>query len=265
MLSLPELQAHFAATLFGDTPASSTAWIRAAGIAPELRLGIYRNNLEQGFAKTLALEFPVMQRLVGEDYFRQLALSFLARHPSRSGDLHHVGAPFAGFLREQFADTPYRYFADLAALEWALQECLVAEDEEALDPKALQTVPPHTYPHLRFALRRAARLLESVFPIVRIWEANQRGAAAAGIIDLAGGSEFALAHRTTGGARITRLSAGEFALLSGLARAEPLEAALDASLACEPAFDLGVALHRSFELGVFAHLSVQTVPKESRR
>ena len=256
MLSLPELQARIAATLFGDVTASPATWIRADGIAPELRLAIYRNNLEEGFAKTLALEFPVMQRLVGEDYFRQLALSFLTGHPSRSGDLHHVGAPFAGFLREQFAGTAYRYFADVAALEWALQECLVAGDDEALDPKALQTVPPRAYPRLRFALRSAARLLDSSFPIVSIWEANEPRAAAPEIIDLAGGPEFALAHRLSGGARITRLSAGEFALLSTLARAEPLEAALDASLARDPDFDLGVALHRSFELGVFAHVSV---------
>lgn len=255
MLSLPELQTRMAAALFGEATAPPPTWIRAAGIAPELRLGIYRNNLEEGFAKTLALEFPVMQRLVGEEYFRQLALNFLAHHPSRSGDLHHVGAPFAGFLREQFAATSYGYFTDVAALEWAMQECLVDEDDEALDPRALQTVPPRAYPRLRLALRRAARLLESPFPIVRIWEANQPQAELAGIIDLAAGPEFALVHRPAGSARITRLSAGEFALLSTLAKAKPLEAALDASLAREANFDLGVALHRAFELGVFAHLT----------
>ena len=27
----------------------------------------------------------------------------MPRHPSRSGDLHHIGAPFASFLREHFA------------------------------------------------------------------------------------------------------------------------------------------------------------------
>jgi len=255
VLSLPELQARFAATLFGDTTVPPTAWIKAAGIAPELRLGIYRNNLQEGFAKTLALEFPVIERLVGEDYFRQLALSFLARHPSRSGDLHHIGAPFAAFLREQFAGTAYQYFADVAALEWAWQECLVAEDDEALDPNVLQAVPPHGYPRLHFALRRAARLLESEFPIARIWEVNQRGDTVSEVVDLAGGPEFMLVHRVTGGARITRLSAGEFALLSSLAKAEPLEAALDAAAVREPHFDLAAALRRGFELGAFARMS----------
>jgi hypothetical protein len=255
VLSLRELQARFAAAVFGDTAEPSMLRVQAAGIAPELRLGIYRNNLQEGFTKTLALEFPVIQRLVGEDYFRQLALRFLAHHPSRSGDLHHIGAPFAAFLRGEFVGTTYEYFAEVAALEWAWQECLVAEDDEALDPKALQAVPPHDYVHLQFALRKAARLLESAFPIMSIWEVNQPGDNVAEIIDLASGPEFVLVHRVAGCARTTRLSAGEFSLLSGLASAEPLGAALDAALLCEPRFDLAVSLQRSFTLGVFARVS----------
>jgi len=255
VLSLPELQARFAATMFGDTTEASTPWIQVAGIAPELRLEIYRNNLQEGFTRTLALEFPVIQRLVGADYFRQLAVSFLADHPSRSGDLHHIGAPFAAFLRGQFAGTTYQYFADVAALEWAWQECLVAEDDAAVDLNALQAVPPQDYARLQFALRKAVHLLESAFPIMRIWEANQPGTSATEIIELDSGAEFVLVHRVAGGARVTRLSPGEFALLATLARAEPLEAALDAALACEPHFDLIDALRRSFELGIFARMS----------
>jgi hypothetical protein len=258
VLPLPELQLRFAATLFGDAAAPVTPWIRAGGIAPELRLEIYRNNLREGFARTLAQEFPVIQRLVGEGYFRQLALSFLVCHPSRSGDLHHIGAPFAAFLRGRFADTPYRYFADVAALEWAWQESLVAEDDETLDPKALQAVPMHAYGRLQFALHNAARLLKSAFPIVRIWEMNQPGSSASEVIDLASGPEFALTHRAMDGAGIARLSASEFAWLSALATGEALDAALDAALACDLSFDLAAALRRSFEFGVFTRVSISS-------
>ena len=99
MLSLRSLQSSFAAHLFEDEPESIIPWIRSDGIDPVARLRIYRNNLHEGFQKTLALEYPVIGRLVGNEYFRQLALAFLACHPSTSGDLHHVGAPFAAFLR----------------------------------------------------------------------------------------------------------------------------------------------------------------------
>jgi len=121
MPSLRELQRHFAAGLLETTDELATEWIRADGISPSARLAIYRNNLHAGFLKTLTLEFPVIRRLVGEDYFRQLSLAFLARHPSRSGDLHHVGAPFSNFVSEQFTATEFLYLADVARLEWACQ------------------------------------------------------------------------------------------------------------------------------------------------
>src|SRR5215471_7687938 len=93
VLPLRELQQRFASRLLETDSASVLDWIRSDGISALARLQIYRNNLHAGFTKTLALEFPVIQRLIGPGCFSQLALEFLGYHPSRSGDLHHVGAP----------------------------------------------------------------------------------------------------------------------------------------------------------------------------
>ncbi|PYU78085.1 MAG: DUF2063 domain-containing protein, partial [Acidobacteria bacterium] len=65
MLSLRNIQSSFAAHLLEDAPGSIIPWIRADGIDPAARLQIYRNNLHEGFQKTLALEYPVIRRLVG--------------------------------------------------------------------------------------------------------------------------------------------------------------------------------------------------------
>ena len=255
MLSLRELQSRLAASVFGEAPERVTPWILPQGIDPLVRIGIYRNNVQQGFLKTMALEFPVIQRLVGAAYFRQLALAFLTRHPSASGDLHHVGGPFPAFLGQQFAGTPYSYFADVAALEWACQECLVAEECAALDPRALRDVPAGAYATLRFRLNPAARLLRSAFPIVRIWELNQPGCASDDLVDLDAGANLVLVRRTVQGIDICRLSPGDFQLLAALAGNWPLAEALEASLACEPQFDLAAALRRCFELGVLAEMT----------
>src|SRR5262245_36975265 len=102
MPALRELQAEFVAAMFGET-SSVQAHVRDDGMGADARLGIYQNNLREGFIKALAQSFPVIERLGGTDYFRQLALEFLAAHPSRSGDLHHIGAPFASFLAQKFA------------------------------------------------------------------------------------------------------------------------------------------------------------------
>jgi hypothetical protein len=255
MLSLRELQTRFAASVFGEAPERVTPWIRPQGIDPLERIGIYRNNLQQGFLKTLALEFPVIERLVGAEYFRQLALAFLTRHPSSCGDIHHVGAPFPAFLGQRFAGTAYSYFADVAALEWACQGCLVAEECAALEPRVLRDVPARSYATLRFRLHPAARLLRSDFPIVRIWEVNQVGCASDDLVNLDAGADLLLVRRTAHGIDVRRLSPGDFQLLTALSENRPLAEALEASLACEPQFDLAAALRRCFELRVLAEMT----------
>jgi hypothetical protein len=255
MLSLRDLQTRFAASLFSEAAERVTPWIRPQGIDPLARIGIYRNNLQQGFLKTLALEFPVIERLAGEDYFRQLALAFLTRHPSASGDLHHIGTPFSAFLKEKFAGTRYRYFADVAALEWAHQESLVADDHDSLDPGALRSVPQNAYARLRFALHPAVRLVKSLFPIVRIWEVNQPEHSSEDRVDLDAGPDFVLVRRTAQGSEIRRVSAGDFQLLTMLAAGKPLEEAFEASLAAEPKFNLTVALGRCFEFGLLTEMT----------
>jgi len=255
VLSLRNIQSSFAAHLFEDEPGSIIPWIRADGIDPAARLQIYRNNLHEGFQKTLALEYPVIRGLVGNDYFRQLALAFLACYPSTSGDLHHLGTPFASFLRSQFADTGYLYLADVAALEWAYQECLVAAELDPFDPLTLRDVPAQSYATLRFTLRPTCRLVHSRFPVLKIWEVNQPEAAADETIDLDSGPDFLLVFRTPRGIFFRRIHEDDHRLLAAFAAGHPLDEALELSLASNPHFNLGAALHRCIELGVLARMT----------
>lgn len=245
MHALRELQHEFAGALFGE---GALAGIRANGIAAEDRLEIYRNNLREGFVKTLALEFPAIGRLVGGDYFRQMGLEFLAAHPSRAGNLHHVGAPFAAFLRARFAGSQFDYLPDVAELEWAYQESMVAADAAPFDIEALRSVAPDA---LRMALHPAVRLVASAYPIVRIWRANRVESASDESIDLGSGGDSVLILRAARHVEFHRLPAGQFALLERLAQGASLGDALEAALAADPAFDLTEALRRFISLGVF--------------
>jgi hypothetical protein len=105
--TLRDLQRRFVAALYDPALGALGADVRDDGIDSGLRLGIYRNHLRASFLKALALEYPVIERLVGSEYFRRLALDFQAAHPSRTGNLQHIGAPFAGFLRQRFGAGRY--------------------------------------------------------------------------------------------------------------------------------------------------------------
>jgi hypothetical protein len=255
VLPLRDLQKRFAFRLLETDSGPVMDWIRSDGISALARVAIYRNNLHEGFTKTLGLEFPVIRRLVGQDYFRQLALAFLAYHPSRSGDLHHVGAPFPGFLQQQFANTEYSYLADVARLEWAYQECLVAEDSDWLDPQTLRNIPADAYSNLQFTIRSACRLVNSRFPILHIWELNQSDAELPDVIDLNTGPDHVVLVRTTAGLYLHRVPAGDFRLLTHLAAGQTLGRALEAVLGLDARFDLGAALRRCLGLGVFGHMT----------
>ena len=140
MLALRELQTRFTDALFDGADAAVQGEIVADGVSVAERIDIYRNNLREGFSKALAIGFPVIEKLVGAEYFRQLALDFLGAHPSRAGNLHHIGAPFPAFLRERFAETEYAYLTDVAALEWACEEALVAPDAAPISADDLREI-----------------------------------------------------------------------------------------------------------------------------
>ena len=99
MASLRELQASFAGAL--RDPA------RTCAVLPPANLAVYRNNASFTFRETLSRTFPVVHRRVGDDYFRQLAVAYRERHPSRSGDLHDFGREFAEFLGEHLESGEY--------------------------------------------------------------------------------------------------------------------------------------------------------------
>jgi hypothetical protein len=262
MPGLRELQLEFTATLFNtlsDRGASSdrlNRWVRNDGIAVAERIDIYRNNLREGFVKALATGFPVIERLGGTDYFRQLALAFLQAHPSRAGNLHYIGEPFAPFLRERFGGSQYEYFADVAALEWAHQCALVAPDMPAITADAFSDMAAADYEHLVFEFQPACGFVDASCAVVRVWRANQPETLSDEVIDVSSTADKVLVLRTPECVEFHSLPAARFALFRALGRGERLGIALEHAQAAEPEFDLGDALRQLLDLNVLVGLRV---------
>jgi hypothetical protein len=261
MPTLRKLQQRFAAALFDDRREALNEEICADGIDVSERIAIYRNQLHAVFTRTLGLEFPVIEQLVGGGFFRRLGTEFQAAHPSRAGDLQHIGAPFAAYLKERFRGGAYDYLADVAALEWALQECMVAPEMAAFDPQVLRGIDAADYAQLHFAMNPACRLVSSAYPVLAIWRANQPGAATSEIIDLANGPTRVLMQRSAQSVEFHSLTLPEFSLLDALARDFCLGDALEAALRCDAAFDLGAALRRFVTAGALTAAAVPQLPR----
>lgn len=207
LASLRELQRSFAAALHDRA--------RDCAVTPVANLEIYRNNAATNFSAALAASFPVLRRRVGEDFFEQLARSYRARSPSRSGDLHWVGRAFAEFLTDELRDGDYAWLADLARLEWAREQSAVDAERPALAVDALAAHAPEALEHLQFELQPSLRLLESEYPVFSVWLANQ--SANAPPVDQSMGSEQGLTRIHGEWVEIQKLPADLFSFISALA------------------------------------------------
>jgi len=230
--------------LLGGGLAPVAALIAGPHALVEGRFGIYANAVHGNFRDALHSTYPAVRRLVGEDYFRQTAREFQRHHPSRSGDLVHCGQEFPNFLAKLHADDGFAYLADVARLEWLIQESLVAAEHAPLDLASLARVPPAVYDGLRFALHPTLRLFESRYPTLAIWEVNVGSDAEPPTIDLRSGGDLLAIVRHRLQLRFHRLSAGEHCFLHAVARGECFSAAVDCGGDADAAFDAAAALKR---------------------
>jgi hypothetical protein len=250
--SLRDLQRAFCRAVLSGDGAGASALIRSDGIPAEQRVQIYRNNTRAAFLATLAASFPVIGRLGGAGWFRQSALEYQRAFPSRSGDLQFIGDRYADFLQDCFAGTQYGYFCDVAKLEWAYQEVLTAADSAPLDPASLAAVAAEDYARLAFVLRPAVRLVESQYPILAIWRANQPGVDTPGVaqtvVSLDAGPSRVLVMRRAGFIELREVSAATAALFSQFSRGAPFASAAAAVLADHAESALGGSLRELITL-----------------
>ncbi len=254
MPSLREVQAAFCSAVRSEDAGAIASLIVAEGIPPELRLQIYRNNHHQGALATLQSTYPVVERLGGADWFAQSALRYAQKHPSRSGDLQYRGEDYAQFLQSDLAGTTHAYFADVAALEWAYQLVLTAEERGPVDIRVLQAVAPEDYARLLFVPRPALCLVESPFPIFAIWHANQSTAESDAEIRLDNGPSRVLLIRRIDHVELRELSRATYLLLRHFQAGDALGVAAEAVAQEQADFDLQLGLRELLGLETIADI-----------
>ncbi|MBD1548427.1 DNA-binding domain-containing protein [Roseibium aggregatum] len=137
------------------------------------RFNVYRNNVIVSLTEALAQTYPAIERLLGEDYFKALARSFVTEHPPTSPVLLWYGAEFPDFIETFPPLRHYPYLADVARLEWAWLQAYHAEDAEPLDPQVLGSVSPERVADVRFTIHPAASCISSRWPVFSIALANR--------------------------------------------------------------------------------------------
>ena len=259
MLSLREQQLRFAeAILDGADGIPPIGLFRPDDV--ESRVAIYRNNVFSNYRNALGASYPVVCRLVGKAFFDAAVDAFVRSRPSTSGDLNAYGGDFSDFL----AGYPYAaglaYLADVARLEWAIQQAQQASESERTPQEvlsALAAIDSELLPSITIGLHPSCGLIASPFPLLHIWRVNQPSFAGDQHVDLGEGCDRLLVCRDANTVRIERLDAGTFALLRSLQSANALGAAIDVAQQADPAFELGPALSAHIGAGTITFIDVE--------
>ncbi|MFA9217031.1 MAG: DUF692 family multinuclear iron-containing protein [Sphingomonadaceae bacterium] len=257
--ALAAQQQEFAAALFdAGQSAAALARCRTTGAAAEHRLALYRGNLTVTWQKVLAAAYPVLQMLVGEEFFGGLAQAYGRAYPSENADLNCFGLHFARFLQAFPPVAEYPYLPDMARLEWALHRAHYAADAQAIGPAQLAALAPEQLEAARMALAPAVSLIASDWAVVPLWLAHQPDSGRDFPSDLAQAS-WGVVARPRWKTQLLPLAPASHGALAQLAAGQSFGVALDLAFELDEAFDMAANLQQWMALGLITALAVDRV------
>ena len=257
-------QSAFAAALLNPNlpcPGGLSTW---NGSDPEVRFAVYRNNVTVSLIDALADTFPVVQALVGEEFFRAMAQVFMQANPPRSRLMAFYGHDFADFVRAFPPAASVPYLADVARLEMARVLAYHAADADPFPAETLRAAlaDPEQLLSLRLVLHPSVQVIASPFAVFSLWAAHQ-GALCISSVDPEQ-AQAALVFRNGLDVDTLELVANSTAFLSALQTGQTLLEASDGAIRVDPEFDLSHALALLLRLQLITHLTTGDEHHEHR-
>lgn len=203
------------------------------------RIGLYRSNVRTRWRAALASAYPVLLALVGDAYFDTLAHAYAREHPSQSGDLNGFGASMPGFIAIYESDSRFRYFADVARLEWSLHVAYFAADVIPFTTRQWSEIGSDALLNARLIVHPACAAIASRYAIADIWLAHQSGG---GFPECVDAPTWTLVVRPLWKPTLVVHSAAAHAAFVSLQQGRTLNEALDAACEIDPCFDVAPQL-----------------------
>lgn len=246
MRALRELQSGFDAALRGGAlPQGLTARVPAEA---ERRFNVYRNNVTVSLCGALAARFPVIERLVGHDFFGQMARLYIDLERPSTPLLWQWGRGFPAFLEAFPPLQAYPYMADVARIEFQRGIAFHAADHSPISAEELAAADPQS---LVIELHPSLAILSLDHPAVSIWSANQPGRVPGAIPPLA---EIAMIYRDPSfDVPVRAITSGDTAMIGAIVGGRPLLDAAQVGLTADPTHDAPRLLHDLLAAGLITN------------
>lgn len=206
---------------------------------------IYRRSVRRNYRNALGATYRTVKRLVGVAFFDAAVDAYVVVNRSVSADLNEFGDRFDRFLAAYPPAANLPYLADVARLEWAIDIVHRAADTTLFPDDvlaALAAVPPTKLASARLRIAAAFALIDSPYPLLRIFDTNRDDYVGDTRVSLDEGGIRLLVHRVGTNVVFEPLDIAEFTWLSSLATGLALGEAVARAVSVDPQFDVAIAL-----------------------
>ncbi|MDB6146084.1 MAG: hypothetical protein JWP80_5128, partial [Pseudomonas sp.] len=165
---LTEFQNEFVRALYGNESPD------IAELTGQPGFSVYRNTVLKGTTDALLANFPTVERLVGNEWFRAAASIHAHQSPPTDARLLYYGADFPVFLDGFEHAQQLPYLGDVARLDRLWSEVHSEVDEPDLDLSVFADFTPKKMSLMRLKPRAAARWIWfAEQPAYSIWRLNR--------------------------------------------------------------------------------------------
>lgn len=253
MAKLAELQSIFNQAVFdndsdSDALKAMSCFIEAGSIPADERMSIYRNSVYGCLINgALKKTFPATLNLLGEAFFSKMAEHYVDTHASENADIAVFGKGLPAFL-QTFEPVQYiPYIAEVAKLEWLCHEAFVAADKAIFDIDAFGQLSASDRTKVVFYLAPDVKLIESDFPIDKIWQYGIKNDDSQAPPKLASGPFYCMVHRRDYRVVVEPLSKNEFVFLKEIATNTPFNEVCESISKCS--INVGELLPKAIQSG----------------
>lgn len=180
------------------------------------RLKVYRDNYSRGLASFLRITYAQTYWLLGQGNFLRYANEFANTTHLLANDIDGYGRDFADHLAQRLGPA-HSYVADVARVDWAIQQSYYANNRAAFDYTKFSQLACRDYASVRFVLADDLTLLRSCWPLKQIWEAYGQQQAVPPI-KKARTPQYYLVERAKLSVSVSELSANKTELFNNLYR-----------------------------------------------